>query len=113
MTATLQQIYDTRFVNANLQQRIIASLAKTAKAILEESSNTANHSERLYWATNFLIGGAGMSQALWLVALTNTVAETGDATTDAAIDTAVAAIVGTLSTKATVVSAVPASVTLA
>jgi len=94
MATLYQDIWNLKNASFNLKQRVTVAVAKAAIDILSEDPGTANHANRVIWASNTLLRAELTAEGMmWPVLSDATVRNAGEAATDAQIQSAVDASV--------------------
>ncbi len=97
--ATYLQIYNFRndvTSNANFRARVTTAVATAAMAVLNESTGTTNHANRLIWAQDALRNTATrVEEMLWGVCGDATFQAANGSVTDAQLQTTVNGLVDT------------------
>jgi len=88
--ASYDQIYNLRYASSVLRNRVTVATIMAARAIIAEVITTTNHDNRVIWAKQAIKDAPGKAeQILWGLTTHATIQDTGEATTDAALQTAV------------------------
>lgn len=81
--ATLLEQWNLRRNPGNLKERTASAIAAVAIGVFAEDVNTANHANRIKWATASLIDPENWADRMfWGVIQNPTVSASGDATSD-------------------------------
>ena len=97
--ATLSELFNLRYGTTTLKNRLTASVAKSAQAVMTEDAGTANHAQRIKWAQGALANAPAMAESmLWGLLSNATIVAAGEAATDNDIDFVVASLIDTFAT---------------
>jgi hypothetical protein len=92
--ATYNEIYNMRYHDSDFKNRVIVACVNAAKDIFNEDGGTANHANRLIWATKVLDGAPAQAEhMMWGIVSDATIQANGDGSSDAQIQTAVNSLV--------------------
>lgn len=81
--ATLSQLYSLRYSSDGLRNRLTAACATAAQDVLNESTGTSNHEQRVKWAYAALANAPAMAESMmWGLIGNATIQTAGEAATD-------------------------------
>jgi len=92
--ATYNEIYNMRYHDSDFKNRVVVACVNAAKDIFNEDAGTANHANRVTWATKVLDGAPAQAEhMLWGIVSDATIQANGDSSSDTQIQTAVNSLV--------------------
>ncbi len=88
--ATYNEIYNLWATSSTLKNKVIVACVNSAQTVFSELVSVTNHAERLTWANKVLADPTLQAERMmWGVCLNPSVQTSGEAITDAALQTVV------------------------